>query len=196
METAMRTGATILAIAVLLGLLATVGWYGYAGLTGPGEPMPSDNYIALVLGGLAVALVGMALMALYSKAAGAAMTSHLTFTETPDEKRRCKISDGSPRQCYRPRRNQRGFRILNPCPVELLGVMNNPDQETVLRAIEDARRILGEYIEAGQSDAARTMERLIAVLDKNDVVHALDRMYRRRVLRLVTDRHCPKGSIP
>jgi hypothetical protein len=23
--------------------------------------------------------------------------------------------------------------------------MNNPDQETVLRAIEDARRILGEY---------------------------------------------------
>jgi len=59
----MRTGATILAIAVLLGLLATVGWYAYAGLTGPGEPMPSDNYIALVIGGLAVALVGMALMA-------------------------------------------------------------------------------------------------------------------------------------
>src|ERR1700730_13763325 len=115
--------------------------------------MPSDNYIALVIGGLAVALVGMALMALYSIAAGAAMTSHLTFTETPDEKRRCKISDGSPRQCYRARRNQRTFRILNPCPVELLGVMNNPDQETVLRAIEDARRILGEYIEAGQSDA-------------------------------------------
>jgi hypothetical protein len=82
METAMRTGATILAIAVLLGLLATVGWYAYAGLTGPGEPMPSDNYIALVIGGLAVALVGMALMASYSIAAGAAMTSHLTFTET------------------------------------------------------------------------------------------------------------------
>ena len=46
METAMRTGDTILAIAVLLGLLATVGWYAYAGLTGSGEPMPSDNYIA------------------------------------------------------------------------------------------------------------------------------------------------------
>jgi hypothetical protein len=52
--------------------------------------MPSDNYIALVIGGLAVALLGMALMASYSKAAGAAMTSHLTFTETPDEKRRSK----------------------------------------------------------------------------------------------------------
>jgi hypothetical protein len=50
--------------------------------------------------------------------------------------------------------------------------MNNPDQETVLSAIEDARRILGEYFEAGQSDAARTMERLIAVFDKNDVVLA------------------------
>ncbi len=63
--------------------------------------------------------------------------------------------------------------------------MNNPDQDTLLRAIDDARRILGEYIEPGQRDATRTVERLLAVLDKNDVVHALDRMKRRRVLRLV-----------
>jgi hypothetical protein len=63
--------------------------------------------------------------------------------------------------------------------------MNNPDQETVLRAIEDARRILGEYIEPGQRDATRTVERLLAVLDRNDVVHALDRIKRRRVIRLV-----------
>jgi hypothetical protein len=63
--------------------------------------------------------------------------------------------------------------------------MNSPDQETVLRAIEDARRILGEYIRSGQRDATRTVERLLAVLDKNDVVHALDRMHRRRVPRLV-----------
>jgi hypothetical protein len=63
--------------------------------------------------------------------------------------------------------------------------MNNPDQETVLRALEDARRILGKYIEPGERDAAGTVERLLAVLDRNDVVHALDRMNRRRVLRLV-----------
>jgi hypothetical protein len=63
--------------------------------------------------------------------------------------------------------------------------MNNPDQETVLRAIEDARRILAEYLQSGQRDATRTVERLLAVLDKNDVVHALDRVNRRRVLRLV-----------
>jgi hypothetical protein len=63
--------------------------------------------------------------------------------------------------------------------------MNNPDQETVLRAIEDARRILREYKEPGQRDATRTVDRLLAILDRNDVVHALDRMNRRRMIRLV-----------
>jgi hypothetical protein len=64
--------------------------------------------------------------------------------------------------------------------------MHNPDQETLLRAIEDARRILGQYIEPGrQRDPTRTVESLLAILDKDDVVHALDRMNRRRVIRLV-----------
>ena len=63
--------------------------------------------------------------------------------------------------------------------------MNNPGQDTVLRALEDARRILGEYIEPGPRDATRTVERLLTLLDRNDVVHALDRMKRRKVLRLV-----------
>jgi hypothetical protein len=67
----------------------------------------------------------------------------------------------------------------------LRAVMNNPDQETLIRAVEDARRILGEYIEPGPRDATRTVERLLAVLDRNDVVRALDRMKRRRVIRLV-----------
>jgi hypothetical protein len=66
-----------------------------------------------------------------------------------------------------------------------VSAMNSPDQETVLRAVEDARRILGEYIEPGQRDATRTVERLRAVLDKSYVVHALDRINRRRVLRLI-----------
>jgi hypothetical protein len=63
--------------------------------------------------------------------------------------------------------------------------MTNPDQETILRAVEDARRILGEYIEPGPRDATVTLDRLIAVLDRDDLVHALDRMKRRRILRLV-----------
>jgi hypothetical protein len=62
---------------------------------------------------------------------------------------------------------------------------NNPDQDTLIRAIEDARRILGEYIAPGPRDATHTVERLLAVLDRKDVVHALDRIKRRRVLRLV-----------
>lgn len=63
--------------------------------------------------------------------------------------------------------------------------MDNPDQNTLIRAVEDARRILGEYIAPGPRDAIRTVDRLLAVLDRNDVVHALDRVKRRRVIRLV-----------
>jgi hypothetical protein len=63
--------------------------------------------------------------------------------------------------------------------------MNNPDQDTLLRAIEDARRVLGEYIEPGPRDATRTVERMLVILDRNDVVHALDRLRRRRTIRLV-----------
>jgi len=44
----------------------------------------------------------------------------------------------------------------------------------------------GNTSRVGQRDPTRTVERLPAVLDKNDVVHAaLDRMNRRRVIRLV-----------
>jgi hypothetical protein len=74
---------------------------------------------------------------------------------------------------------------LIPGSVELRAVMNSPDQDTLIRAIEDARRILGEYIEPGPRDPKVTVERLIAVLDRNDVVHALDRIKRRRIIRLV-----------
>jgi hypothetical protein len=63
--------------------------------------------------------------------------------------------------------------------------MNTPDQDTLIHAVEDASRILGEYIELGPRDATRTVERLLAVLDRDDVVHALDRMERRRVIQLV-----------
>jgi hypothetical protein len=60
-----------------------------------------------------------------------------------------------------------------------------PDQDTLVRALEDARRVLGEYIEPGPRDATRTVERLLAILDRNDLLLALDRVKRRRVIRLV-----------
>jgi hypothetical protein len=62
--------------------------------------------------------------------------------------------------------------------------MPRSDQETVLNALEHARRIVGRCI-AGQRDATRTVERLLTVLDEIEVVDALDRMTRRRILRLV-----------
>ena len=62
--------------------------------------------------------------------------------------------------------------------------MPRSDQETILRALEDARRILGRCI-AGQRNATRAVERLLAVLDEIEVVDALDRMNRLRTLRLV-----------
>ena len=36
----MRSVGTILVITILLGLLAAVGWFAFAGITAPGEPMP------------------------------------------------------------------------------------------------------------------------------------------------------------
>jgi hypothetical protein len=63
--------------------------------------------------------------------------------------------------------------------------MNNPDQDTLIRAVEDARRILGEYIEPGSRDPTRAVHRLFAVLDRDEVLHALDRLKRRRAIRLV-----------
>ena len=81
-------------------------------------------------------------------------------------------------------RNESKFPRLIRFLVELSAAMNNPDHDTLIRAVEDARRVLAEYIE-GPRDVTRTVEHLLAVLDRDDVVHALDRIKRRRVIRLV-----------
>ena len=63
--------------------------------------------------------------------------------------------------------------------------MTTPDQDIVVRAMEDARRILGEYSAPSPRKATITVHRLIAVLDRHDVVQALERMKWRRGIRLV-----------
>ena len=63
--------------------------------------------------------------------------------------------------------------------------MNNPDQETVLRAVENARRILADYLEADHRDAKLTVDLLLVVLDRNDLLHTIQRMNRGRSMRLV-----------
>jgi IS5 family transposase len=62
--------------------------------------------------------------------------------------------------------------------------MLSPDQHTLVRAVEDARRILEEYIAAGPRDATQALERLLVVLDKGELVHALARISSRKVMRL------------
>jgi hypothetical protein len=66
------SGGFILAIAVLLGLLAAVGWLAWAGLAASGEPIASDEYVTLAFGALSAMLVGTGLITLvfYSSGAG------------------------------------------------------------------------------------------------------------------------------
>ncbi|MGC2809309.1 MAG: hypothetical protein WA303_02905 [Bradyrhizobium sp.] len=55
---------TVVAFALLLGLLGAVGWFAFTGLTAPGEPMPAEGYAALVAGAVFAIIVGVGLMAL------------------------------------------------------------------------------------------------------------------------------------
>ncbi|KRR03268.1 hypothetical protein CQ10_39755 [Bradyrhizobium valentinum] len=64
--------------------------------------------------------------------------------------------------------------------------MHTSDQDVVLKALEDARRILSQHSGQGPlKDAKHTVERLLAVLNRVEVDQALDRMKRRRTLRIM-----------
>jgi hypothetical protein len=62
METATRYVGTSLILALLLGLLAVVSWFAFAGITPLAEVVPSDGYPALILGALSAVLVGIGWM--------------------------------------------------------------------------------------------------------------------------------------
>ena len=61
------------------------------------------------------------------------------------------------------------------------------DQDIVIAAIEEAQRILAEYIEPGQTLRLPdvTINRLLSVLDRRDVVSALTRLKAGYGLRVV-----------
>jgi hypothetical protein len=73
--------------------------------------------------------------------------------------------------------------------------MNTPDHDTLVRAIEDARRILQEHIEIG-SHATRTVEQLLMILDRADVLFALGRLKRCRAMSLMDSRRGRAASLP
>jgi hypothetical protein len=50
------------------------------------------------------------------------------------------------------------------------------DREVVIHAIEEAQRIFAEYIEPGRRDAVATVKALLDVLDRREVVAALNRL--------------------
>ncbi|MCK1733938.1 hypothetical protein IVA79_08210 [Bradyrhizobium sp. 138] len=61
--------------------------------------------------------------------------------------------------------------------------MNSPDHDGLFRAVLDARRVLSED-QMGSLDPVETLRRLRAVLDGDELVHALDRLNRQQVSRL------------
>jgi hypothetical protein len=62
--------------------------------------------------------------------------------------------------------------------------MNTPDQDTLFRVVVDARSILSDHFAFGSCDSAQALERLRAVLDRAELIHALNRMNRKPVARL------------
>lgn len=60
------------------------------------------------------------------------------------------------------------------------------DQEIVLRAMRDAREVLGAYIEPGERDCEKTIDWLFNILNDERVVDAIDRLDRRYSMRIIT----------
>lgn len=54
--------------------------------------------------------------------------------------------------------------------------MNLSDEELTLYAIREAQLILADHIQPGPRDAEKTINQLLDVLDRDDVVEALDRL--------------------
>ena len=59
------------------------------------------------------------------------------------------------------------------------------DVEKLIRSILAARFLLADYVQPGPRNAADTVDRLLDVLDDREFVATLDRLKRRRVIRLV-----------
>lgn len=50
------------------------------------------------------------------------------------------------------------------------------DQQLVVYALREAQLILARHIEPGPRDAEKTINDLLAVLDRNDIVESVDRL--------------------
>jgi hypothetical protein len=64
-------------------------------------------------------------------------------------------------------------------------VSERDDIDRLLRGIQAARALLSQHIRPGPQSARDTVDRLIDVLDDREFVATLDRLNRRRVIRLI-----------
>jgi hypothetical protein len=55
---------TVVVLLVLFLILGSASWYAYLGLSAPGDPMPTQGWIALMIGVVFSLIVGIGLMAL------------------------------------------------------------------------------------------------------------------------------------
>lgn len=66
------------------------------------------------------------------------------------------------------------------------GAIVKTDRDLIIEAVEEAQRVLAEYLEPGAlRSAAGTIHRLVTVLDRPELVGAIERMKASRGLRLV-----------
>ena len=54
--------------------------------------------------------------------------------------------------------------------------MNLSDEELTLMALREAQLILADYVQPGPRDSEKTIQQLLEVLDRDDVVEAVDRL--------------------
>jgi hypothetical protein len=54
--------------------------------------------------------------------------------------------------------------------------MNLSDQELTVFAITEAQLILADYVQSGPRNEKKKLQDLLKVLDRNDVVEAVDRL--------------------
>ena len=62
--------------------------------------------------------------------------------------------------------------------------MTLSDEELTLYAIREAQLILADYVQPGARDGDKTVQQLLDVLDRTDVIEAVDRLEARVGLRL------------
>lgn len=58
------------------------------------------------------------------------------------------------------------------------------DQEMIIRAVREAQMVLAGYVGPGHRDCEATNNRLLAILDRSDIVAATDRVEDALGLRL------------